>query len=114
MSNGGCVAGSEPAIVVCDAGPIIHLDELKCFDLLAYYETIYVPKVQANTSFSKGEPVFLRMPCDGTNKNPLSTCGPQRDGIDSGIGFDTLSASIFLATLFLPCAHLRICGADSP
>jgi predicted nucleic acid-binding protein len=38
------VAESEPAIVVCDAGPIIHLDELKCLDLLAYYETIYVPK----------------------------------------------------------------------
>ena len=29
----------EPLIVVCDAGPIIHLDELDCLDLLRPWRT---------------------------------------------------------------------------
>jgi predicted nucleic acid-binding protein len=38
------VAASEPAqLVVCDAGPLIHLDELRCLDLLNAYTEIYVP-----------------------------------------------------------------------
>ena len=31
--------------VICDAGPIIHLDELNCLDLLADYEEIVLPLV---------------------------------------------------------------------
>lgn len=31
------------AIVVCDAGPLIHLDELDCLDLLADFAEILVP-----------------------------------------------------------------------
>jgi len=35
---------NEPtARVICDAGPIIHLDELKCLDLLADFEEIIIP-----------------------------------------------------------------------
>jgi len=38
------VAGNEwPAVVVCDAGPVIHLDELGCLDLLADFQTVFVP-----------------------------------------------------------------------
>ena len=43
MSNGVCVAKSSPTQVVCDAGPIIHLDELSCLDLLADFAPILVP-----------------------------------------------------------------------
>lgn len=35
---------SEPSVeVVCDAGPIIHLDELDCLDLLSDFRAAYVP-----------------------------------------------------------------------
>lgn len=30
--------------VVCDAGPLIHLDELGCLDLLADFQTVLVPE----------------------------------------------------------------------
>jgi predicted nucleic acid-binding protein len=36
---------TEPvATVVCDAGPLIHLDELDCLPLLADFETVWVPQ----------------------------------------------------------------------
>ena len=34
----------ETPIVICDAGPIIHLDELDCLDLLADFSEVLVPK----------------------------------------------------------------------
>jgi hypothetical protein len=38
------VAGDEsPTIVVCDAGPLIHLDELGCLDLLSDFLQVLVP-----------------------------------------------------------------------
>ena len=37
------MVASEPALVVCDAGPLIHLDELSCIDLLADFPTVLVP-----------------------------------------------------------------------
>jgi len=38
------MAQTETVIrVVCDAGPVIHLDELGCLHLLADFETILVP-----------------------------------------------------------------------
>ena len=30
--------------VVCDAGPLIHLDELGCLDLLTDFQTVLVPE----------------------------------------------------------------------
>src|SRR5947199_2300119 len=43
MSSGGCVAEADsPTLVVCDAGPLIHLDELGCLDLLADFREILV------------------------------------------------------------------------
>lgn len=32
------------AIVVCDAGPLIHLDELNCLSLLADFESVLIPE----------------------------------------------------------------------
>ena len=34
----------ETPIVICDAGPIIHLDELDCLDLLADFSQVLVPE----------------------------------------------------------------------
>lgn len=31
-------------VVVCDAGPLIHLDEVGCLDLLSDFQTLYVPR----------------------------------------------------------------------
>ena len=33
----------SPSSVVCDAGPLIHLDELECLDLLSDFREILVP-----------------------------------------------------------------------
>lgn len=43
MSIGDCVEKTKP-IVVADAGPIIHLQELDCLDILADFEKVYVPE----------------------------------------------------------------------
>src|SRR6266568_937707 len=39
------MAGSEdsPPVVVCDAGPLIHLDQLGCIELLADFPQVLVP-----------------------------------------------------------------------
>jgi predicted nucleic acid-binding protein len=29
--------------IICDAGPLIHLDELNCLDLLSDFQTVFVP-----------------------------------------------------------------------
>jgi len=45
MWNGACtVMNRSPSEVVCDAGPLIHLDELGCLDLLADVQTVFVPE----------------------------------------------------------------------
>lgn len=36
---------SPALLVVCDAGPLIHLDELNCLDLLADFSRVVVPNV---------------------------------------------------------------------
>jgi predicted nucleic acid-binding protein len=38
------MAGNRSTRVVCDAGPIIHLDELNCLDLLADFDAVLVPE----------------------------------------------------------------------
>jgi predicted nucleic acid-binding protein len=37
-------ASDPPASVVCDAGPLIHLDELGCVDLLSDFAVVQVPE----------------------------------------------------------------------
>ena len=34
---------SVPPLVICDAGPVIHLDELGCIDLLSSFSRVLVP-----------------------------------------------------------------------
>jgi len=34
----------SPLDIVCDAGPLIHLDELGCLDLLTDFRAVLVPK----------------------------------------------------------------------
>ena len=36
--------GLTRIVVVCDAGPLIHLDEVGCLDLLSDFQTLYVPR----------------------------------------------------------------------
>ncbi len=44
MSNGASTGMTEKtSIVICDAGPIIHLDELACLDLMGDFEEILIP-----------------------------------------------------------------------
>lgn len=45
MSNGAFVAPIDPpAIAICDAGPLIHLDELNSVGLLAGFEGLLIPE----------------------------------------------------------------------
>src|SRR5947209_3802215 len=45
MWNGGCVADNNAGtIVVCDAGPLIHLDEMDCIDLLRLFANVLIPE----------------------------------------------------------------------
>ena len=50
-------------VVVCDAGPLIHLDELDCLDLLGDYPEVLVPEAAwrqgEQRSFGVGEQVFV-------------------------------------------------------
>jgi len=38
------MATTDRALVVCDAGPLIHLDELDCLDLLENFGKLLIPK----------------------------------------------------------------------
>jgi len=46
MCNGVCRVTTKPrqAVIVADAGPLIHLDELGCLDILADYSEILLPE----------------------------------------------------------------------
>lgn len=43
MSPGDYMATTENALVVADAGPLIHLDELSALDVLSDYSAVLVP-----------------------------------------------------------------------
>lgn len=51
----------SPTNVVCDAGPLIHLDELDCLDLLSDFQTILVPE-QVWREVEKHRPDALKHP----------------------------------------------------
>lgn len=45
MWNGASVAGIETwPVAICDAGPLIHLDEIGCVDLLADFQALLIPE----------------------------------------------------------------------
>lgn len=43
MLNGVCTVTIKTSVVVADAGPLIHLDELSALDVLSDYDAIFVP-----------------------------------------------------------------------
>jgi len=45
-------------LVVCDAGPLIHLDEVGCLDLLADFQAILVPE-QVKSEVARHRPAAL-------------------------------------------------------
>ena len=42
-SNGACMETARFSVVVADAGPLIHLDELDALDVLSDYAAVFVP-----------------------------------------------------------------------
>ncbi len=55
----------RPPLIVCDAGPLIHLDELGCLDLLADFPVVLVPtevwrEVQGYRPSALGQSVVTR------------------------------------------------------
>ena len=61
MSNGDSVARTDttPRPVVCDAGPVIHLDELGCIDLLHDFPQVILP-VTVRREIERHRPAALR------------------------------------------------------
>lgn len=64
--------------VVCDAGPLIHLDELDCLDLVADFEVVLVPEqvwleVENHRLDALGHPglEILRVPVDISEDAPF-------------------------------------------
>jgi predicted nucleic acid-binding protein len=49
----------QPSVVVCDAGPLIHLDELGCLDLLSDFRDVLVPDAVWN-EVARHRPSALR------------------------------------------------------
>jgi predicted nucleic acid-binding protein len=48
-------------VVVCDAGPLIHLDEVGCIDLLSDFDQVFVPSA-VWTEVSRHRPTLLSSP----------------------------------------------------
>lgn len=42
MAKSNFISDSAP-VIICDAGPLIHLDELNCIELLTDFDTVLVP-----------------------------------------------------------------------
>ena len=49
--------------VVCDAGPIIHLDELNCLDLLADFQEIIVQAKSMSRHEGTGQLPYKNLTC---------------------------------------------------
>jgi hypothetical protein len=49
-------------IVICDAGPVIHLDELGCIDLLSSFSRVLIPVVVWQ-EVQRHRPNALALPC---------------------------------------------------
>ncbi len=78
------MAGSEtpPVAVVCDAGPLIHLDECGCLDLLADFRQVLVPEAvwgevarHRPSALSAGTVRLERIAADGAVSAELEALG---------------------------------------
>ena len=57
--NGACMVKIKSQThIICDAGPIIHLDELDCLHLLEDFEKVVVPEVVRREVLKHREVVF--------------------------------------------------------
>ena len=83
MWNGVCMVETKaPVAVVCDAGPIIHLGELNCLDLLCDFQEILVSNTvwdEVNrhrpSALEQGEKNFSRISSSfPTDENLLTMC----------------------------------------
>ena len=76
--------------VVCDAGPLIHLDELGCLDLLVDFQTVFVPEQvwreveQHRPSVLKGSGVPLRRTSVGLSESVSLQALVRALALDSG------------------------------
>lgn len=65
------------SFIVCDAGPLIHLEELNCIDLLADFQTVLVPP-SVWMEVERHRPTALSTcQVNLTQLSPLSPPGPQ-------------------------------------
>lgn len=53
---------SVAPLVICDAGPVIHLDELGCIDLLSSFSRVLIP-VAVWQEVQRHRPKALALPC---------------------------------------------------
>lgn len=67
---------SPLCIVVCDAGPLIHLDELKCLDLLSDFEQVLVPGA-VWTEVERHRPAVLKFPDVNLRRVTVETGVPE-------------------------------------
>lgn len=81
MWNGACVGKIKSAIaVVCDAGPVIHLDELGCLDLLKDFKEVLLSntvweeiKRYRPSALNKADLPFVQRPVKPPSGEPLLT-----------------------------------------
>lgn len=80
--------GLKAPEVVCDAGPLIHLDEIDCLDLLADFERVLVPEqvweevLRHRTSFF--EAPFLNRLSVEIPSDPIFQSSFRSFGLDQG------------------------------
>ena len=85
--------------VVCNAGPLIHLDQLGCLDLLSDFPSVLVPEV-VWSEVSKHRPTALPQPFL-TRTAPPETADPKTAGLCKAFSLDAGEAACLetLATL---------------
>jgi predicted nucleic acid-binding protein len=76
------MAGNEPVLVavVCEAGPLIHLDESGCLDLLADFQQVLVPEA-VWAEVARHRPAALTAPAVRLEK--IATGGPVSPELES-------------------------------
>jgi predicted nucleic acid-binding protein len=101
------MAKTELLSVVCDAGPLIHLDELQCLDLLEYLGEIALPRVVWN-EVKRHRPLLLQDALSTVRVvdvvgRPSKKLSLYRDSLDLDAGelaaitlMESLSAQVFL------------------
>jgi predicted nucleic acid-binding protein len=82
-------AEESPSVVVCDAGPLIHLDEVGWLDLLADFAQVFVPNVVCE-EVEKHRPAALQNP--GVSFQRVNPSGAVPDELNALAQIFTLHA----------------------